>query len=476
MTLTVERLLMQLPDAHIVGGAVRDEMMGKEPKDIDVCCSMPPQMLLRMFPESFDSGAAFGTVSIKTSDAGFVEVTTFRKDMGAGRHPEVEFTDNFAEDAGRRDFTINAMGKKPNGEIVDLFGGIADIENRIIRCVGNPRDRLDYNYGGDPLRAMRAVRFALRLDFDIDAELADVIREIDLSMVANERIWKEISLMLEKDAVGAIEIMDEFNLLQKVLPEVVDLKPCIQPVEHHPKDRTAFVHTLKVMEALQNENVIVKVMGLLHDIGKRVVMDGESYNGHDKAGVPIAEAILRRFGRSKDEIKAVCFVVENHMKMHRFFEMKKSKQIALFESPYFDMLLKIHDADVSMRPNMSQRKEILELKDKFMVEKAMPKPIINGKDVLAHADIKGKDIGIVLEELWEAQLEGAFVDKKGGIKRLRKLLRMKTNFVKRKDGEPIWEVVHETGQVLYVTKLPSMVGRRKVKREIFEKSWKFVVN
>lgn len=369
MSLTVEQLLNQLPDAHIVGGAVRDEMMGKEPKDIDVCCSMLPEMLLNVFPESFDSGAAFGTVSIKTSDAGFVEVTTFRKDMGAGRHPVVEFTDNFAEDAGRRDFTINAMGKKSNGEIVDLFGGIADIENRIIRCVGNPRDRLVFEYGGDPLRAMRAVRFALRLDFNIDAELADVIHDIDLSEVANERIWKEISLMLEKDAVGAIEIMDEYNLLQKVLPEVVDLKPCIQPEEHHPNDRTAFIHTLKVMETLQDEDVTTKVAGMLHDIGKRAVMDGESYNGHDKAGVPIAEDILRRFGRSKDEIKAIKFVVENHMKMHRFFEMKKSKQMALFESPYFDMLIKVHDADVSMRPNMSQKKEILELRKKFMVKK-----------------------------------------------------------------------------------------------------------
>ena len=422
MTLTLKELLSQLPDVHIVGGAVRDEMMGMKPKDIDVCTSMLPEAVLIKFPESFASGVAFGTVSVKTVDADFIEVTTFRRDMGAGRHPTVEFTDSFLEDAGRRDFTINAMGKNADGDIIDNFGGIEDVKTRQIRCVGNPRDRLDYNYGGDPLRAMRAVRFALRLNFDIDACLAKTIRDIDLSMVANERIWKEISLMLEKDAVGAIEILDEFNLLHKVLPEIENLKGCEQPVEFHPEG-DAFEHTLKALEFVQDENVLTKIATLLHDVGKPVVREGIKYNGHDKAGISVAENAMRRFGRSKDEIRTVNFVVLNHMKMNNFFEMKKSKQIEIFEHPDFETLLTVHDADVSMRPKMSRIAEILELRDKYRIEKTFPKPFINGNDVIACGVEKGKRIGIILEELWDMQLEGLFRDRENGLIFLRQILR-----------------------------------------------------
>lgn len=418
MTLTLEQLLLQLPDAHIVGGAVRDEMMGINPKDIDICTSMFPEEVLRHFPESFASGMAFGTISVKTVDADFVEITTFRKDLGSGRHPKVEYTDNFSEDAGRRDFTINAMGKKCNGEIIDIFGGREDIENRIIRSVGNPRDRLNYDSGGDPLRAMRAVRFAIRLGFTIDAELGEVIRDIDLSTVASERIWKEFAQMMKMDAAGTIDILDEYNLLRKMLPEIDDLKVCIQPKKYHPNDRTGFIHTVKVLEFLKDEELIVKLCGLFHDVGKRAVMDGEKYNGHPEAGIHIAEAILRRFGRSKEEIKTIKFVVENHMKMNNFFGMKKSKQVRLFEHPDFETLLKVHDADVSMRPKVSQKAKILKLRDKYMEDVVIQKPLINGYDVLKHTDLKGKFIGMILDDFWELQIEGVFNNKEDGIKEL----------------------------------------------------------
>lgn len=415
----VDELMLRLRDAHIVGGAVRDSIMGVEPNDIDMCTSMLPEEVMSMFPESFASGAAFGTVSVKTSDWGFVEVTTFRKDMGAGRHPKVEYTDNFAEDAGRRGFTINGMGADRYGNIVDLFGGIQDISDRIIRCIGNAEDRLVFERGGDPLRALRALRFALRLHFYIDDELASVIRAIDLSSVSNERIWKEISLMLDIDPENTLDLLDEYNLLSKVMPEIHVLKECELPEKHHPNDRDRFTHTKLVLRDLQDSDLTTKIAGLCHDIGSPVVRDGVRYNGHDKAGVPIAEAMLRRFGISNKIISTVKFVVLNHMRMHTIFEMKKSKQLEIFEHRDFETLLTVHDADVSMRPKTSRREDILALRESYIVQSEMPKPIINGRDVIDNCNLKGKYIGKILDILWDMQLEGRFSDKEGGIKALK---------------------------------------------------------
>lgn len=389
-------LLKKLPDAYIVGGAVRDTIMGRNPKDIDIVTSMLPEDVLENF-DSYPLGQKFGTVVVRDG-TNEVEVTTMRKDLTGGRHPEIEFTDKIIEDLFRRDFKMNAMAMDWSGKIIDPFGGQHDIINKLISSVDNPYITFDPTYG-DPLRVLRALRFSITLDFDIEQELQVAIMDSDLSTLSGERIYSELGQMFGEPE-EAMRALYFYNVLSKVLPEVDDLQHCVQSAQWHPEG-DALEHTIHVMERVKEHGPLVVMAAMLHDIGKPITREGITYHGHAKAGIEIAESIMRRFGRPKIEIEAVKFVIENHMKIKEIENMKASKRRKLYDSPHFDLLMLIAWADNADRHNDSMF-EFIEQDN--LVREIDIKPLLDGYDLM-DLGLKGSNIGDVQKILKELQLE-----------------------------------------------------------------------
>ncbi|MCK4668206.1 CCA tRNA nucleotidyltransferase [Candidatus Dependentiae bacterium] len=405
---TFQVLMENLPDAYIVGGAVRDEVMGLEPHDIDIVTSATPDEVLKMFKRSYDvGGQKYGTVLVMLSDElKEVEVTTMRREISGGRHPKVVFTKSILEDLFRRDFTMNAMAMDIEGNIIDPYGGREDIKNLTIRTVYDPYETLDINTG-DPLRAIRAVRFAHKLKyFSIEPTLEDAIRKADLSKISGERIYMELEKMFEKDASRALVYLKHYGILEKILPEINVMDCCQHNIEHHPEGN-CFEHTLCAMEFVNDESMLVKMAVLLHDIGKPVVwVEGSTtYYAHEKAGVAPGRAVMKRLGRPKVEQDAIAFVIKNHMKVHKLHEMKPSKRRALYDSPHFDLLLKVCAADGSMRGH--DPCEIERFVELDVTTRTSPvKPLLDGHTIMEYGISPGPLIKKIQDDLIEQQIEG----------------------------------------------------------------------
>ena len=394
------KTLVNVTDAYIVGGYVRDLIMGNDPHDVDLASPMLPEEVLRRFAHSFEMG--FGTVAVRTIEHGHVEITTFRKE-GAGRKPTVKFTTDLKTDLGRRDFTFNAMAMNLEGEIFDFYGGREHIEQGIVVST-YPAEEMISN---DPLRAIRAVRFSHRYNFSIEPTLEDAIRKADLTSLSGERIYMELEKMFEIDATSAIEYLDHYNILEKILPEVYVMKMCCHNPEHHPEG-DCFQHTLRTLEFVQDEDMLTKMSALLHDVGKPKIMcvGSTTYHGHERAGIQPGKAIMKRFGRPKVEQDAVAFVIKNHMKMHKLSEMKPSKRRALYDSSFFPVLLKVTMADGSMRgfidPYEIQRYVELDV----ITRTVRIKPLLDGYIIMSCGIPPGPIIKEIQNDIIEQQIEG----------------------------------------------------------------------
>ena len=314
--------------AYLVGGCVRDLLLGREPKDYDVATDATPAQVMGIFPETYAVGAQFGVVLVPAPDsargelasasskAGAVEVATFRSDIGYsdGRHPdEVRFSRDPREDVARRDFTINGMlldplsGPAP-GEVLDFVGGREDLEAGIIRCIGDPERR----FAEDKLRMLRAVRFAARFEYTIEAATFAAMQKLadEIQVVSRERVRDELTRMLtEGHARRAFLLLDESGLLKQVLPEISAMKGVEQPAEFH-SEGDVFVHTLLLLENLPQPCPLTLAWGaLLHDVGKpatfRVAPDRIRFDNHVEVGVKIAEEICRRLRFSNDETEQI---------------------------------------------------------------------------------------------------------------------------------------------------------------------------
>lgn len=305
--------------AYLVGGCVRDMVLSQKPHDEDITTSLTPDQVISLFEskgyEVIPTGLKHGTVTVMIDGEGY-EITTFRKDgeYSDGRHPdEVEFSTDVNDDCSRRDFTFNAMyydGK----EIIDTYGGQKDIEDKVIRTVGNPDDR----FKEDALRMMRAVRFSSKLGFTIAPEVTDSIsknKEL-IHNVSAERIQAEMTKMLQgPNKRYALETMQKTGLLKEVIPELDRLKSVEQKSKYHYED--AFEHTLSVMDNCPKDDIQVQYAALFHDLGKgttvQVDSDGtEHFKGHSVDSAKQADEICRRLKMSTADRETIVKLVKLH--------------------------------------------------------------------------------------------------------------------------------------------------------------------
>ena len=410
--------------AYLVGGCVRDLLLGREPADYDVSTDATPAEVMKLFPETYAVGAQFGVVLIpcphpdgdlaNVAASGVVEVATFRSDVGYsdGRHPdEVRFSKDPREDVERRDFTINGLMLDPEtDEVRDFVGGRKDIEAQLVRTIGDPERR----FGEDKLRMLRAVRFAARFDYAIAPLTLVAIQKFagDIHQVSSERVRDELTKMLtEGKARQAFLLLDETGLLPEVLPEISAMKDVEQPPQYHPEG-DVFVHTLLLLQNLPHPCPPRLAWGaLLHDVGKpptfRVAPDRIRFDGHVEVGVKMAEVICRRLRFSNDDTEQVLALVNNHMRFADVTRMKESTLKRFLRLPRFDEHLELHRMDCqSSHGDLSLYKFAKEKFESIPPGAIRPALLVSGDDLIAEGYAPGPQFKEILSAVEDAQLEG----------------------------------------------------------------------
>ena len=432
---TIETLRQHGFQAYLVGGCVRDLLLGREPADFDVATSATPAQVMETFPETYAVGAQFGVVLVPspggecadgeegTSKSYVVEVATFRSDLGYsdGRHPdEVRFTRDPREDVARRDFTINGMMLDPvTGEVLDFVGGRRDLEAKLIRAIGDPNRR----FGEDKLRMLRAVRFAARFEYEIEADTLAAIRQLarEVHLVSRERVRDELTKMLtEGHARRAFLLLDQTGLLKEVLPEISLMKGVKQPPEFHPEG-DVFVHTLLLLENLPLPCPPTLAWGaLLHDVGKpatfRVAPDRIRFDGHVEVGVKIAEEICTGLRFSNHDTDQVLSLVDNHMRFGHVTRMKESTLKKFMRLPGFDEHLALHRADsLASHGNLSTYDFLQNKLAEIPPENIRPSALMTGDDLIAAGYVPGPRFREILEAVEDAQLEGRLLSREDAL-------------------------------------------------------------
>lgn len=301
-------------EAYAVGGCVRDSILARRPEDWDITTSARPEEIKKLFRRTVDTGIEHGTVTVLIGKDSF-EVTTYRID-GAyedSRHPkEVRFTRNLEEDLRRRDFTINAMAYNEEVRLVDVFGGMKDLNHHLIRCVGDPRER----FSEDALRILRAVRFSAQLNFPIEQETAEAVRELapTLEKISAERIQTELVKLLVSPHPERLQDAYELGITKVILPEWDAMEGVEQNTPHHKYDVAQ--HTLHALKNVKRDKVLRLTM-LFHDMGKPYMRTtGEQgrdhFKGHALVSEEIARKVMRRLKFDNDTVKKVARLVCYH--------------------------------------------------------------------------------------------------------------------------------------------------------------------
>jgi poly(A) polymerase len=400
--------------AYYAGGSVRDLLRGQVPKDIDVATDARPEAVQRLFSRTYAVGAHFGVIVVLEEGFQF-EVATFRSD-GAyldGRRPtEVHFS-TAEEDAARRDFTINGMFFDPEAnEVIDFVGGRGDLEAGLIRAIGDPAQR----FAEDRLRILRAVRFASVLGFEIEPATwnAVVAHAPSIKEISAERIREElVRIFMSPQRVRGWDLLETSGLMRAILLEVEAMKGCEQPPQFHPEG-DVFKHTRIMLDLLPKEVSLPLVFSVLfHDIGKpptsAVDENGRiRFNGHDRIGAEMTEAIMQRLRFSRTEIDATVEAVRQHMVFKDVPNMRVAKLKRFMARPTFDDELELHRVDCESSHGMMDNYEFLRRKqDEFAHEPIIPPPLVRGDDLLALGLKPGPKIGEMLEAVETRQLEGA---------------------------------------------------------------------
>jgi len=407
----VERLRTAGYESYFAGGCVRDMLLGKEPKDFDIATAAKPGEIAQLFSETRAVGAQFGVILVVLGEESF-EVATFRHDGPYldGRHPSHVRFGSLDEDVSRRDFTINGMVYDPlEDRVIDRVGGQRDLEQRLIRAIGNPRER----FVEDRLRLIRAVRFAASLGFAIEERTLSAIGELapTITMVSWERIGDEITRILtEGGARVGFQWLDSTGLLEAILPEITALKGVEQSPDYHPEG-DVFTHTLLLLSHLQAPTETLAYGCLLHDVAKPVCFrkEGEriTYYGHTEQGAALAETILRRLKRSRAIWERVAYLVHNHLRHMQAPQMRLSTLKRFLGEEGIDELLELTRIDaLSSNGNLEHYEYCLNKRAELKEEEIHPEPLLRGRDLIALGFSPGPSFSRMLKQVEEAQLSG----------------------------------------------------------------------
>ncbi len=406
----VRRLRAAGHQAYLVGGCVRDLLLGREPSDYDVATDATPSRMLDLFPQAREVGAHFGVLLVREADA-VVEVATFRSEHSYrdGRRPdEVAFETSPERDVLRRDFTINALLLDPEtGRVLDFVDGERDLRAGLLRTVGDPRAR----FGEDHLRMLRAVRFAARLGFRIEEATLAAIGELGalIRHVSAERTRDELARILtEGGARRGFELLDACGLLAAILPEVAAMKGVEQPPAFHPEG-DVWTHTLLLLEAMRAPTVTLALGALLHDVGKPPtfrVAERIRFDGHAELGARMAVRILERLRFSGGDIRQVEALVTHHLRFKDAPKMRESTLKRFLRLDRFEEHLEMHRLDcLASHGLLDNYRYVQQQRERLPVEVLRPPRLVTGDDLIQAGYRPGPAFARMLEAVETAQLE-----------------------------------------------------------------------
>lgn len=411
---------------YLVGGCVRDILLGRDPVDYDVATDATPDRVQALFPQSLAVGAQFGVVIVTDGDLQ-VEVATFRSDVGYsdGRHPDrVVFASSARDDVQRRDFTINALLLDPEtNEVLDYVGGRDDLRAGIIRAIGQPVER----FREDKLRMIRAVRFAARFRYAIEAATFTAIMKLapDICQVSAERIREEITKILTEGAARrGFELLDETRLLPEILPEVARMKGVEQPPQFHPEG-DVWTHTLLMLDQLQSRSSPTLAWGvLLHDVGKPPTFTPPSgpggrirFDEHVEVGTRMAEAICRRLRFSNDDTEQIAALVANHLRFKDVAQMRLSTLKRFVRLNRFQEHLELHRLDcLSSHRNLEAYEFVCRFLADTPPEQVRPPRLLTGDDLVGLGFSPGPSFKEILDAIEEAQLNSRILTREEAVR------------------------------------------------------------
>ena len=411
--------------AYLVGGCVRDLLLGREPSDYDVATDARPERVQELFPESITVGARFGVILV--TEAGVteeaapggaqVEVATFRSDIGYsdGRHPDrVEYSQSPEEDVRRRDFTINGLLLDPEtGAVHDFVGGREDLRAGLVRAIGEPALR----FREDKLRMVRAVRFAARFGYAIDPATLEAIQTLapQVTEVSAERLRDELTKLLTEGAARrAFELLDQTGLLAVLLPEVVRMQGVAQPPQYHPEG-DVWIHVRMMLEKLEPHASPTLAWGvLLHDVGKPPTFksaeqtgDRIRFDGHAEIGARMAAEICRRLRFSTAETEQIETLVASHMRFKDVTAMRTATLKRFVRLPRFEEHLELHRLDcLASHGKLDAYEFVQRFLRETPPEEVRPPRLITGDDLLRMGFRPGPLFKEILQAVEDAQLDG----------------------------------------------------------------------
>ena len=403
-------------EAYFVGGCVRDFVMGLAPDDYDIVTSALPDQVVALFKRTVAIGAKFGVIAVIVEGHPY-EVATFRSDdiYIDGRRPSsVHFT-CAKEDVFRRDFTVNGLLMDPvTGEITDYVYGLADIQKKIIRTIGDP----DQRFQEDHLRMLRAIRFTANLNFNLDSSTQEAIAKnvAAIKSISVERLQDELTKLLTRGgAHRGMELMAQTGMLREILPEVAAMQGVEQPPRFHPEG-DVWQHTLMMFDILAGDKIsrvspVLAWGALLHDVGKPVSRsedeNGVHFYGHVQQGEKIADEIMQRLKFSRAQRETVLNLILQHMIFMNVQKMRPARLKRFLREPDFDLHLELHRLDCLASHGMLDNYEFCRNQLQNMaVEELHPPRLLNGDDLIALGFTPGKTIGEILRTLEDEQMEG----------------------------------------------------------------------
>jgi poly(A) polymerase len=417
--------------AYLVGGCVRDLVLGREPADYDICTDARPDLVQKLFPHSLAVGAKFGVILVVEEEVQ-VEVATFRSDIGYsdGRHPDhVVYSLTPQEDVQRRDFTMNGLLMDPaTREVLDYVGGRADLRAKIVRAIGDPRQR----FAEDKLRMLRAVRFAARFGFQIEPQTMAAAQDFaaQITQVSPERIRDELTKLLTEGAARrGFELLDATGLLSVLLPDIARMKGVEQPPQFHPEG-DVWIHTRMLLEGLQPNCSPTLAWGvLLHDVGKPPTFAPATgpgtrirFDGHAEVGARMADHICRTLRFSNEDTEQIESLVANHMRFKDVPQMRTATLKRFVRLPRFEEHLELNRLDCLASHGSLQTYTFVQ---QFLVETppeiVYPPKLVTGDDLKGMGLVPGPQFREILLAIEEAQLEGKLQDRESALRLARSL-------------------------------------------------------